>query len=157
MKRTREIGDEPWNNGYVLAAEVERLLERLKAGPMTGDQIERHFLYASDLHDPLGGSPEPETVRIITTGLRDFIKSLGRSHSFGNALTMLRNKEEHWRQSVDWELIPPNVRKLARRRADCVVSHACRKGLIERDRGGGGGRITESGLAALRSGEFAIR
>jgi hypothetical protein len=154
----QEIGDEPWNNGYVLAAATERLLRRLELGPMTDDEVDRFFLYKSDLRGLSAEKWRFESEKSLTTALWDFLKSLGRSHSFGDAIVALQDQEEQWRQSAGWNEMPSHISDLARKRAECIVSHASRERWIERIPDGRlGWRITDSGSEALRSGHFNLR
>lgn len=151
------IGDEPWNNGYVLASETGKLLEKLETGPMTDDEVDRSFLDFTLVQTGQDAELRAEHQEGLIRALWEFHKSFGQSSSLGDAIVENEEREEDWRRTVPWEEIPPQVLDLTRRRCRFVVAHAESEGWIARTADGDRWRITRKGSGSLRQGLFTIR
>jgi len=152
-----EIGEEPWNNGYVLANETERLLIILKEGPLSEDDVVLLFVDVEHLIAQLDDRSVHEMERNVLQGLTDFLLSFGRSGTFGDSIRGLESQADEIRKHLDWSRLPKNEQKSASRRARFLLDYGQRQGWLERRPETSEYAITKSGLAALDSGFFNIR
>jgi hypothetical protein len=156
LNTPEEIGDEPWNNGYVLATETAGLLKRLQTQPMSDDEIARSFLDLAALQSEFDVGYDARTEDKLMMGLLEFFASRGRSPAFGEVIKELKDEEEKWKQTVDLGKVPAEVSLDACRRARHIITYAVENGWMERT-SDSRWRITEIGLERLEEGYFSIR
>ena len=81
----------------------------------------------------------------MITGLTDFLKSYGKSDSFGNSVKFWIQQIEVFRRDLCWEEIPEDIIELCKRRKNCIITHALRDNLLQRSDDGTTWQITKDG------------
>jgi hypothetical protein len=153
----REDDCEPWNNSYQRDGDTEALLRKLRAGPMTDDQIMRLCLSAKEIAALLNAETKTETDAKMIDGLMEFIASFGKSPAFGEAISSWLEDADEFRQQLDWSKLPPDLYAISKRRADHILNYAASNGWVERSEDQLSWQITEQGNRLLDSGGFYLR
>ena len=122
---------EPWNNAYQLSADTLELLRDLRHNPMDEEELVRHFISGHDVERLLEDGQCRNGAEQKIADLRDFVASSGTATSFGAAIEEWEARLAEFRKSVRWQDVPEELRELCRRRAECVLTHARRKGWVQ--------------------------
>jgi hypothetical protein len=153
----RGFGDEPWDNGYILVSQMEKLLGNLKDRPMTEEQAARFCVSRAWLETRLDKATRQQMENRMLKGLAGFHVSLGESPDFGDALEDLEEKIEDIRSLFDWDDVPEHERDLAHRRSQYLLEFGQRQEWLEPCGLDNSYSITEEGRRALERNRFAIR
>jgi hypothetical protein len=144
---------EPWNNGYELDGETERLLRKLNASPMTDLQVIRFCL--REIDSLLNPEQKAHVESEMTAGAAQILAF--NLQPLSGAIARWQERREKLQQSIDWAEVPEELREKSQRRAEYILRYALENRWIERGESNGEWKISQEGKELLERGGFHMR